>query len=216
MGKCGYFRLRHVTTVALLALGAMRSVHATDSLGFEEAWDSLPHNWYMAAAVGEIISAPTPLSQSTLGTDQIGWSISGGYRFNQYVNVQAGFVELGELVGQLAITQGGATQIVQTQYSAKGETLAVVGTLPWRKWELFLKGGVLFADTELSSVGGQPLTGSTSSQTQHGLVGLGFERYWDVNWSVEAAFTDYLAVGDTTRIHGPDIRVFSTGLRYTF
>jgi hypothetical protein len=199
----------------LLACGLMQSVQAADFLGFDEAWATLPHDWYMTATVGEIISAPTPLSQSTLGTDQVGWGISGGYRFNQYVNLQAGFVELGELVGQLTSTSGGVTETAQTQYSARGETLAVVGTLPWRKWELFLKGGVLFADTQLNSVGGQALP-STSSQTQHGLVGLGFERYWDENWSVEVAFTDYLAVGDTASVHAPDIRVFSTGLTYTF
>jgi len=216
MQKCLYFKVRYVTTAALLAFGAMRSVQATDSLGFEEAWESLPHPWYMTASVGEIISAPTPLSQSNLGTDQVGWGISGGYRFNQYVNLQAGFVELGELVGQLTNTSGGITQTAQTQYSARGETLAVVGTLPWRKWELFLKGGVLFADTQFNSTGGQAFPGSASSQTQHALVGLGFERYWNENWSIEAAFTDYLAVGDTASVRGPDIRVFSSGLTYTF
>jgi hypothetical protein len=74
--------------------------------------------------------------------------------------------------------------------------------LPLGRCDLFLKGDTFFADTRL-----QLAASDTSSQTQHALFGLGLDRHFAENWSTRVVFTDYLSVGNTSRIRGPNIRV---------
>jgi hypothetical protein len=64
---------------------------------------------------------------------------------------EAAFVDLGSIAGALTDSSGLTLADVQLQFSVKGETLAAVGILPLGRWDLFLKGGVFFADTRLST-----------------------------------------------------------------
>lgn len=117
----------------------------------------------------------------------------------------------GSIAGPLTGSSGVTLDSAQMRFSVKGETLAAVGTLPLGRWDLFLKGGMLFADTQLQ-IGGS----SISSQTQHAKFGFGFDRHFAENWSTRLGFTDYLSMGNTTRIRGPNIRVLTAGLGYAF
>jgi hypothetical protein len=74
-----------------------------------------------------------------------------------------------------------------------------------------LKGGVFFADTQL-----QVAWSDTSYHTQHALFGLGLDRHFAESWSARLGFTDYLSVGQTSQIRGPNIKVLTAGLTYAF
>jgi len=197
----------HVAATAVCVLGAVSSVRAADSgpfVAFDLGWARYPHNY-------AVVSSDTVGSNSTLNRDRLGWDVSGGYRFNRYVGVEASYVDLGSIGGPLTVYPGSLLTDPQLRFSAKGETLAAVGLLPLGRWDLFLKGGVFFADTQLQVAGRD-----TSSQTQHALFGLGLDRHFFENWSTRIGFTDYLSVGQNSQIRGPNIKVVTAGVTYAF
>ena len=207
------FEHRYVAAMAVCVLGAVRSVRAADSgpfAAFDLGWAQYPQ-YYTVVHSETAPSSATVLTNSTLDRDRLGWSVSGGYRFNRYVSVEASFVDLGSIAGPLTYSSGVILADPQLQFSVKGETLAAVGMLPLGRWDLLLKGGVFFADTQLQVAGSD-----TSSQTQHALFGLGLDRHFAENWSARLGFTDYLSVGQTSQIRGPNIKVLTGGLTYAF
>lgn len=208
------FGYGYVAAIAVCVLGAVNPARAADSgpfAAFDLGWARYPQNYYTVVSSETVVSSATVLTNSTLDRDRLGWSVSAGYRFNQYLSVEAGFVDLGSIAGPLTDSSGITLANAQLQFSVKGETLAAVGMLPLGRWDLFLKGGVFFADTQLQIAGND-----TSFQTQHALFGLGIDRHFAENWSTRVAFTDYLSVGSTSRIRGPNIKVLTAGLTYAF
>ena len=214
MLKRSSFEHRYVAAIAVCARSAVSSVRAADSGPFaaiDLGWARYPQNYYTEVSSETVVSSATVLTNSTLNRDRVGWSVCAGYRFNRYLSAEAGFVDLGSIAGPLTGSSGVTLDSAQMRFSVKGETLAAMGILPLGRWDLFLKAGMLFADTQLQ-IGGS----STSSQTQHGMFGFGADHHYGENWSVRVGFTDYLSVGDTSRIHGPNIRVMTAGLTYAF
>jgi hypothetical protein len=208
------FEHGYVAAIAVWVVGAVSSVRAADSGPFaalDLGWARYPQNYYTVVSSETVVSSATALTNSTLDRDRLGWSLSGGYRFNRYVSVEASFVDLGSIAGPLTNSSGVTLTDPQLQFSVKGETLAAVGMLPLGRWDLFLKGGVFFADTQLQAAGSD-----ASSHTQTALFGLGLDRHVAENWSVRIGFTDYLSVGQTSQIRGPNIKVLTAGLTYAF
>jgi long-subunit fatty acid transport protein len=206
-------RRSYVVVIVVGALSAVGPVFAADSgpfVGFDLGWVRYPR--YYAVLASETASPlSTVLTNSSLDRDRFGWSVAAGYQFNRYLRAEAGFVDLGRISGSLTDTSGVATPQGQLQFSAKGETLAAVGMLPLGQWDLFLKGGVLFADTELQYPGKD-----SSYHTQHALLGCGVDRNFTDHWSARLAVTNYFTVGNTAQIRGPNIRMLSAGLTYAF
>lgn len=203
----------YVAAIKVCVLGALSSVRAADSgpfVAFDLGWAQYPQ-YYTVISSEAVASSTTVLTNSTLNRDRLGWSVCGGYRFNRYVSVEASYVDLGSIAGPLTNYSGGLLADPQLRFSVKGETLAAVGMLPLGRWDLFLKGGVFFADTQL-----QVAVRDTSSQTQNALFGLGLDRHFAENWSTRIGFTDYLSVGQTSQIRGPNIKVLTAGLSYAF
>jgi hypothetical protein len=204
--KRGY----RVAAAAACVLCAGHPAGAADSapfVGFDLGWARYPQNYY---TVVPFESSLEVLSNSTLNRDRLGWDVFAGYRFNRYVNLEVSFVDLGSIAGLLTPPRG--TVAAQAmRFSVKGETLAGSVVLPLGDWNVILKGGVFFAETDLK-IG----PGNATHHTQHGLVGLGIERRFGANWGARLAFTDYLSVGEGARINGPNIKLLSTGLTYTF
>ena len=211
MLKCRSFAYGYVVAIAVCGLSAVGSVRAADSgpfVGFDLGWVRYPQ-YYTVISSEAVVSSATVLTNSTLDRNRLGWSVSAGYQFNRYLSAEAGFVDLGSIAGPLTDSAGGTH--APLHFSAKGETLVAVGMLPLGRWDLFLKGGVFFAHTELQIAGNE-----TSSQTQHALFGFGIDRHFGMGWSTRVAFTDYLSVGSHSLIRGPNIRVLTVGVTYAF
>ena len=207
------FEHGYIAAIAVCMIGAASSVRAADSgpfVAFDLGGARYPQNYEIVSSEA-MVSSATVLTNSTLNRDRFEWSISGGYRFNRYVSVEASYVDLGSIAGPLTLYSGPPLAAEpQLRFSAKGETLAAVGMLPLGRWDLFLKGGVFFADTRLQAVH------DTSYQTQHALVGFGLDRHFAENWSTQIGLTDYLSVGQTSQIRGPTIKVLNAGVTYAF
>jgi OmpA-OmpF porin, OOP family len=102
------------------------------------------------------VSNFVPLEDHTsLEDTDIAFSILGGYRFNSYLAFEGGFTKYGTVAfksranGNFPLEGGTLNTNIEIQTS--GFSLAAVGALPLtRDWELFARGGVLFADTKIS------------------------------------------------------------------
>jgi len=100
----------------------------------------------------------------------VGWNLSLGYRINKYLAAELAYVDSGEasLVERYLPAAGlspapGLSEINRSYtVTSRGPAVSVLGTLPLSsQWELFLRGGVLFAKQEVEartrSVGGSAI-----------------------------------------------------------
>jgi OmpA-OmpF porin, OOP family len=212
--------------LAAVVLGAMSAARAADSgpfIGFDLGWAQYPSGTYHTGVRSEEDpSSITTLSNSHIdGADRFGWGIDAGYRFNRYLDLEVGYVDLGRIAGLLTDPTGASNASARMRFSASGETLAVTGRLPFgRGWDAYLKGGFLLADAELRLAGtddaGRPFASTTEHRTVHWLSGVGIERRFDDHWSVHLGLTGYQRVGDARNIRGPNIRLLGLGLSYGF
>lgn len=83
-----------------------------------------------------------------------GFGIVGGYRLNRYLAFEGGYVNLGEVVLQSRATgnfPGDNGELdIDVESDTSGFTASALGTLPLsRDWELFARGGALFANNKI-------------------------------------------------------------------
>jgi opacity protein-like surface antigen len=112
-----------------------------------------------------------PAERSADETD-VGWNFSLGYRVNKYLAAELAYVDSGEaslvehyrpIMTVLPIPNP-VTEINRSYtVTSRGPALSVLGSLPLgSKWEVFLRGGVLFAKQEVQSrttaIGGTVIT----------------------------------------------------------
>ncbi|HEY5760356.1 MAG TPA: outer membrane beta-barrel protein [Steroidobacter sp.] len=90
----------------------------------------------------------------------VGWNFSLGYRVNKYLAAELAYVDSGEasLVEHFRPLSGIPVSSPVTEINrsytvtSRGPALSVLGSLPLgSKWEVFLRGGVLFAKQEVES-----------------------------------------------------------------
>lgn len=123
------------------------------------------------------ISAPfavfVPVELSSDETD-VGWNFSLGYRVNKYLAAELTYVDSGEAslvehygpIFTFVPIPNPVTEITRSYtVSSRGPALSVLGSLPLgSKWEVFLRGGVLFAKQEVEArtraIGGTVITPS--------------------------------------------------------
>lgn len=142
-----------------------------------------------------------------LDNEDHAWAVTAGYRFNRYVAVEAGYMDLGETSGFLADGATATPAVARFSFASSGPTLALVGTWPLGNWEPYVRVGVFFADTDLSFSGlsaTAPFSGRTSDSTEEMFGGIGLGYRFSERWRarVELAFFDDAAaatVGVTYR-----------------
>lgn len=95
--------------------------------------------------------------QTTLDDTDIAFAIIGGYRLNRYLAFESSYTKLGRVTyesratGAFPMENGSLHTTIETETS--GFTISVIGTLPLtRNWELFARGGTLFATNRLRIV----------------------------------------------------------------
>jgi opacity protein-like surface antigen len=89
----------------------------------------------------------------------IGWNVALGYRVNQYLAAEVSYIDSGEaslieyyrpVVNTLPVALSEITRSYTV--SSRGPALSVLGSWPLSaKWELFVRGGVLFAKQEVEA-----------------------------------------------------------------
>lgn len=112
---------------------------------------------------GYPVSALAVFVPAGLSADEtdVGWNFSLGYRVNKYLAAELAYVDSGEAslvehyrpLASISPIPSLATEINRSYtVTSRGPALSVLGSLPLgSKWEVFLRGGVLFAKQEVES-----------------------------------------------------------------
>lgn len=182
--------------------------------------------WYLGADVGQssfTVKLPSPYSTSTPGASEdrssIAYALSGGYRFNQYVTLEANYMNLGEY--QLRYQDSSKSG----KASAKIDGLAAsaLWQLPLgERWGVFLKTGVFVARARATA------TVTDSNNTEHfsrketaavPLLGVGVSYTATRQWAVRLQYQD---IGATRMAEAAGYKVklrddlWSLGVTYAF
>jgi hypothetical protein len=191
----------HAVAALPLTICASSFARASDSgfyFGMDLGVTQYPNN--------EAVHLPSDLlltgSGSDLDNEDYAWAVAAGYRFNRYVAVEAGYMDLGETSGSLADEANAIPAVARFSLATSGPTLALVGTWPLGNWEPYLRVGILFADTDLSFSGSSataPFSGRASERTEEmfGGIGLGYRvsEHWRAR--VELTFFNDAATATT-------------------
>jgi OOP family OmpA-OmpF porin len=141
---------------------------------------------------------------SERGTSDTGFIINGGYRFNRYFAVEAGYLDGAEPRFQSISIPPGGNVIYQTDITQQTEAIeaSVVGIFPFLKiWEVYAKGGIAAWDatarqrlTPLSGFGAPAIEQTVDRDGVDLLVGIGFGvtlwRHVHLRFEAQAFRTD--------------------------
>jgi uncharacterized repeat protein (TIGR01451 family) len=172
-------------------------------------------DWYVQIAVGQ---ADLDYSASDLTSDlsSLGWSINnplvdssgtawkalGGFAFNEYVAVEAGYVSLGDVMTQFgaSIPPSDIDSLLSDTYSVhpyQGDGWLLAGVFSWPvepdKYSLYAKAGFFAWESELDVRVIQGGTGSVSGDESgtDAMYGVGFEWKLDQTWSLTVEWERY-------------------------
>jgi OmpA-OmpF porin, OOP family len=200
---------------AFLSLSVATAAHGADSgfyLGADLGRADYPAN------VKLTVDSST-LASGNLSNHDLGWGITGGYRFNRYVAVEAGYVDLGTLSGPLTNIAGAIAGSGHFDLSVRGATQAVVGILPFGNWEGYLKLGYLYSDIRLSLSalsGAAPFNYKASVSDLSEWAGVGLRYTLAQHWQVNVEYDRYGSVGDRGKTGTYTNSTPSVGVSYRF
>jgi OmpA-OmpF porin, OOP family len=151
--------------------------------------------------------APIINGSSSLEDSDTTWSVFGGYRFNPYLAIEAGYLDLGTFEYRAEgtvnppgpVTSTSATAAID--FSSSGFTTAVVGSIPLSEsFDLHGKLGIFFSDTEfeigvgIGGSGGSPFKVSGTDTDVY--YGAGVSWYAGANWTLGLDYLLYKDVGN--------------------
>ena len=201
----------------LCATGAAGAAESGPYLGADLGWG------FTSGSVAWRTSPSIALEGPKLSDQDVAGSFSAGYRFNRFFGVEAGYVDLGHFSASLTGYSTSPDARADMIFSARGGTVSAVGTFPFGKWEAYLRGGVLFANTHITVSGSNDtvsIDDRVSADTAHALAGAGLGYNVDAHWRAQIGITTYFHVGSTAgshdRINGPNIRALTAGVTYRF
>ena len=213
----GCCRVAALTSLLFCAAGGATAADSGFYIGLDEGWVKYP-----GSAMRQI--GTTTLTGTDLDDANFTYDFSAGYRFNRYFSLEAGWVDLSERSGLVHGSSGDTGALGNASFSAKGETLVAIGTLPFGKWDAFVKAGILRADTHLGfsgTVSDERYVSRLIVISTHPLYGAGLGYNIDSHWRVQFGFTTYRDVGSASSISGfrfvgPNISTLTFGIVYRF
>ena len=146
------------------------------------------------------------------------WSVTAGYRVNRYLAVEASYVNLGTLEAThslvLPAILGGGTLGFHRELETSGPALAAFGILPLSdSWELYVRAGILFADSELTTaINGNSNTISFDSEAT--TLGAGAQFDWGGHWSARLELQRSFGVGGGDVANEADVDGVSLAVLY--
>ncbi|MCM2341395.1 outer membrane beta-barrel protein [Rhodoferax sp.] len=184
--------------------------------------------WYGGANIGQSIATidEARITSGLLGSglvagpfsntdDDLGFKIFGGYQYNKYFSVEAGYFDLGQFGFKTSTTPAGT---LSGDIRIKGLNLDLVGTLPiTEKFSAFGRIGAAYARTEDRFAGTgavNVLNPNPSARDTNLKVGLGVQYAMTDALSLRAEIERY-RINDAVGNKG-DVDMASIGLVYRF
>jgi OmpA-OmpF porin, OOP family len=175
---------------------------------------------------------PVISGSSTFEDSDTATALFGGYRFNPYISVEAGYLNLGtaEYRSRGTVNPPGPIASLPVgldmDFESKGFTIAGIGSLPVGSvFDLHARLGLFIAETDLTvaaQVGNGRDSDTESLDSQNVLYGAGAAFHIGDHWSVSLDWTQYANVGDEDEDDdsdtegGIDIDTFSLGAMFRF
>lgn len=166
-----------------------------------------------------VAGAAQPLFWSPADDDEASaWALTAGYRAGRYFAVEVSYLNLGKLEATdtllLPPFGGGGSVTLHRELETSGPAFAAMGILPLSdNWELYLRAGIFFADSELSTS-----IGVSSSSTTFGsdatTLGAGAQFNWGAHWSARLEFQRLVDVGGGDFATDADVDHLSLGVLY--
>ena len=174
----------------------------------------------------------TPTEDHTsLDDTDTAFAIVAGYRLTSYLAFEGGFANFGQATYRSRATgnfpQEGGTLNTNIESETNGFSFAAIGTLPLtRDWEVFARGGVMFANTKLRIVadatGDQfiPAPGdfdvSGNEDSTETFAGIGISRRIFENYDLRLEYQRIFTVGNANFGGAGDLDIALLGLNVTF
>ena len=178
-------------------------IYAGAALGQSDYSDSVQDFDNALANSGGIVVLS---NSSSLDTSGVGFGATLGYRLSPFAGTEIAYYRLGRetynSTSQSILTGAGAgTLNLRQEARTSGVGLSALGFLPIREnWELYGRGGILLANTDLKSTfsfAGSAASSSTGSADSTDLfVGLGGSYYYNDQWDIRLEFQRFLDVGN--------------------
>lgn len=206
-------KFRHVAPLAFFALTSTAFADGFYVLGeATHSSNSLDQNYF-----DDSLSAngATGLSSTDSGSGNQ-WRVQGGYRFNPYLALEAGYIDFGKTTYKANYTGGSA----QGSLKAGGADMAVLASLPINdEFSVFGKAGLVYANVKSSLSAGAPAglaSGDTSANVFRPLFGLGANYKLTQNVDLRADYDHVSGLGDSGKTGKMDSNMFSMGAVYNF
>lgn len=138
---------------------------------------------------GEGFSDIPTSGQTDIDDVDTGFSATVGYRINRYFLGELTYADFGEYerIDRYDLSIGPVTS--RAVFGVRGPSLSVLGSLPLgEQWEVFLRGGVLFADQKLTTE-----SWDVDSSDEVAIAGAGVQWSFAPRW---AARLEYQLTGD--------------------
>ena len=186
-------------------------------------------NWYVTGSVSEskvhldrsaldtqlTTDGATGLSSSRTGS-HAQWRLQAGYRFNPYLSVEGGYIDLGKARYTATYDTGSA----EARWKSGGVDLAVVGRIPLGNgFALFGKAGAIDArtTTHWTSTGlTTPPLASVNNTKLVPFAGVGASYAISPRWSVRAEYEHFAKVGTLRTTGRASINTVSAGVVFHF
>jgi OOP family OmpA-OmpF porin len=162
----------------------------------------------------------TGATSSSVSKDEedTGFKLYGGYRFHRHIAVEGGWVDLGRAKATRNVTAP-ATGSLTAEFESRGPYVDVLGVLPLQQFNLFVKGGAMYATTKtsLSTTGAVVVIGPRSAKESEIEFKFGFGASYSFtrNLAVRAEFERFFDVGTDETGEG-DVDLISIGITFRF
>jgi len=144
------------------------------------------------------------------------WRLQGGYRYNQYLAVEAGYIDFGKAKYNASFAGGTATGSLK----AGGVDVAALISMPLNdRFSVFGKAGIVFADVKSSLSAGAPASlasGNSSNNVVRPLLGVGADYKLSEKVDIRADFDRVSGLGNSSKTGKMDVNMISVGLAYKF
>lgn len=180
-------------------------------------------------ALAELLLVPTGTPTSSVDDSDVGWGMQVGYRFNDYVAAEVGYVNLGDVLYEaiLQATDAGGTIAPfpvesSLRFNATGPTASVLGMVAiGERFDIHGRAGIVFADTRLRrrvrTVDREFVNiahDEFDARTQDLFAGVG--ATWNINdsYSVRVEYQRFFDVGDEDTSGEFDIDFIQVGILF--
>lgn len=151
---------------------------------------------------------------SSLDDTSEAWGVDVGYRWNRYIALQVGYVDLGTTEYVADFT--GTTERLSFRYTSSGPMLTVLGTVPiGQRLELHGRGGLFVSDTRVRTrledrATGDFLSFEGNASTARDLVAA-VGATWNINetYSLRGEYARMFDVGDSDQTGELDVDLLS-------